>query len=542
MYGGKKMIGSLHIKNVGIIDELNINLNEGFNVFTGETGAGKTLIIDSLQVLAGGRFSKEIIRHGEKSSFIEMLVYLGEEEYIISREVNLAGRNICKINGRLVTVNELKLFMKKVLDIHGQQDNQTILEATSHIKFLDDFIGQEIEEISRDYLKRYNRYLIINEELKKNYGDDKEKQRKLDLLEYQKNEIEEANLYYGEEEELDEKIKKILNSEKIQKNLEESHYKLSELILSELSGIIKMIEKISDYDGEYEKTREQLETAYYELEEAERDLYNYKENVYFDEEDRINTEARIDLIQDLKRKYGNTVEEILEYQKQVEEQIKTIKNLSAYIEELKKEKIELEKSLDEQAKQMHYLREKYAQIMSSQINAELQELEMMSVRFSVNIKYRSDFNTRGKDEIEFMIQTNVGEVEKPLIKIASGGEMSRIMLGIKKVLADIDKVPILIFDEIDTGISGIAAKKVGVKMKEISKKHQVICVTHLAQIAAQGDYNYFICKEVKNNKTNTKIEQLDEDGVLKEIARIATGEINDISLKHAQELRREKVA
>ena len=536
------MIGSLHIKNVGIIDELNINLNEGFNVFTGETGAGKTLIIDSLQVLAGGRFSKEIIRHGEKSSFIEMLVYLGEEEYIISREVNLAGRNICKINGRLVTVNELKLFMKKVLDIHGQQDNQTILEATSHIKFLDDFIGQEIEEISRDYLKRYNRYLIINEELKKNYGDDKEKQRKLDLLEYQKNEIEEANLYYGEEEELDEKIKKILNSEKIQKNLEESHYKLSELILSELSGIIKMIEKISDYDGEYEKTREQLETAYYELEEAERDLYNYKENVYFDEEDRINTEARIDLIQDLKRKYGNTVEEILEYQKQVEEQIKTIKNLSAYIEELKKEKIELEKSLDEQAKQMHYLREKYAQIMSSQINAELQELEMMSVRFSVNIKYRSDFNTRGKDEIEFMIQTNVGEVEKPLIKIASGGEMSRIMLGIKKVLADIDKVPILIFDEIDTGISGIAAKKVGVKMKEISKKHQVICVTHLAQIAAQGDYNYFICKEVKNNKTNTKIEQLDEDGVLKEIARIATGEINDISLKHAQELRREKVA
>ena len=542
MYGGKKMIGSLHIKNVGIIDELNINLNEGFNVFTGETGAGKTLIIDSLQVLAGGRFSKEIIRHGEKSSFIEMLVYLGKEEYIISREVNLAGRNICKINGRLVTVNELKLFMKKVLDIHGQQDNQTILEATSHIKFLDDFIGQEIEEISRDYLKRYNRYLIINEELKKNYGDDKEKQRKLDLLEYQKNEIEEANLYYGEEEELDEKIKKILNSEKIQKNLEESHYKLSELILSELSGIIKMIEKISDYDGEYEKTREQLETAYYELEEAERDLYNYKENVYFDEEDRINTEARIDLIQDLKRKYGNTVEEILEYQKQVEEQIKTIKNLSAYIEELKKEKIELEKSLDEQAKQMHYLREKYAQIMSSQINAELQELEMMSARFSVNIKYRSDFNTRGKDEIEFMIQTNVGEVEKPLIKIASGGEMSRIMLGIKKVLADIDKVPILIFDEIDTGISGIAAKKVGVKMKEISKKHQVICVTHLAQIAAQGDYNYFICKEVKNNKTNTKIEQLDEDGVLKEIARIATGEINDISLKHAQELRREKVA
>ena len=197
------MIGSLHIKNIGIIDEININLNEGFNIFTGETGAGKTLIIDSLQILAGGRFSKDIIRHGEKSSFVEMLVYLKEEEYIISREVNQSGRNICKINGRLVTVNELKAFMKKVIDIHGQQDNQTILEPSSHIKFLDGFIGKEIEELNKKYIEKYNRYITIKEELKKNYGDDKEKQRKLDLLEYQKNEIENADLYIGEEEELD---------------------------------------------------------------------------------------------------------------------------------------------------------------------------------------------------------------------------------------------------------------------------------------------------------------------------------------------------
>ena len=211
------MIGSLHIKNVGIIDEIDINLNEGFNVFTGETGAGKTLIIDSLQILAGGRFSKEIIRHGEKSSFIEMLIYFENEEYIISREVNITGRNICKINGRLVTVNELKTFMKKIIDIHGQKDNQTILEQSSHIKFLDDFIGKEIEEISEQYKDKYNRYIKIKEELKNNYGDDKEKQRKLDLLEYQKNEISQANLYEGEEEELDEKIKKILNSEKLRR-------------------------------------------------------------------------------------------------------------------------------------------------------------------------------------------------------------------------------------------------------------------------------------------------------------------------------------
>lgn len=536
------MIGSLHIKNVGIIDEIDINLNEGFNVFTGETGAGKTLIIDSLQILAGGRFSKEIIRHGEKSSFIEMLIYFENEEYIISREVNITGRNICKINGRLVTVNELKTFMKKIIDIHGQKDNQTILEQSSHIRFLDDFIGKEIKEISEQYKEKYNRYITIKEELKNNYGDDKEKQRKLDLLEYQKNEISQANLYEGEEEELDEKIKKILNSEKIQKNLEESHYKISEVILSELSSITNLMEKISDYGDDYEKTNNQLQSIYYELEEAERDIYNYKEDIYFDEEERQNVEQRIDLIQDLKRKYGNNISEILQYELDVEKQINEIQNLSTYIEKLKEEKVKIEEILEDISKQMHYLREKYAKIMSQQINNELKDLEMKSAKFSVSIKYKTEFNTKGKDEVEFLIQTNIGEEEKPLIKIASGGEMSRIMLGIKKVLADIDKVPILIFDEIDTGISGIAAKKVGIKMKEISKNHQVICVTHLAQIAAKGDYNYFIKKEVKNNKTNTKIEQLDEEGTIKEIARIATGEINDISLKHAKELRKEKVA
>lgn len=536
------MIGSLHIKNVGIIEDITINLNEGFNVFTGETGAGKTLIIDSLQILAGGRFSKEIIRHGEKSSYIEMLVYLGEDEYIISREVNQAGRNICKINGRLTTVNELKTFMKKIIDIHGQRDNQTILEPSSHIKFLDGFIGDKIDEIKKEYIKKYDRYVTIKEELAKNYGDDKEKQRKLDLLNYQLNEIEDANLYNKEEEELEEKLKKILNSEKIQKNLEESHYKLEEGILSELSGIIRAIEKISEYDTEYDKTREQIQSAYYSLEEAERDLYNYKENIYCDEEERIVIESRIDLIQDLKRKYGNNIAEILEYKNTVKEQIDEIENLSDYIASLKEEKKEIEITLEELAQKMHQLREKYAEKMSEEINEELKDLEMKNARFSVNIKNRIEFNANGKDDIEFLIQTNVGEDKKPLIKIASGGEMSRIMLGIKKVLADVDQVPILIFDEIDTGISGIAAKKVGIKMKEISKKHQVICVTHLAQIAAKGDYNYFIQKEVKNNKTNTKIEQLDEEGVLKEIARIATGEVNDISMQHAKELRKEKIA
>ena len=216
--------------------------------------------------------------------------------------------------------------------------------------------------------------------------------------------------------------------------------------------------------------------------------------------------------------------------------------MSEYIEKIKKEKQKIEEELEELSNKMHQLRIDFSKKMSEEINEELKDLEMKNAKFSVKIEKREEFNTNGKDNIEFLIQTNIGEIEKPLIKIASGGEMSRIMLGIKKVLADIDEVPILIFDEIDTGISGIAAKKVGIKMKEISKKHQVICVTHLAPIAAKGDYNYFIQKEVKDNKTNTKIEQLDEEGTLKEIARIASGEINEISINHAKELRKEKVA
>ena len=297
-----------------------------------------------------------------------MLVYVNNEEYIISREVNISGRNLCKINGRLTTVNELKSFMKKIIDIHGQQDNQTILESSSHIKFLDDFIGRNIVETKKEYQEKYNRYVQIKEELRKNYGDDKEKQRKLDLLQYQLNEIEEANLYEGEEEELDEKIKKLMNFEKIQKSLEESHYKIEEEILTELNTVIRSIEKISDYDKNYEKILEQIQNAYYNLEESERDLYNYKENVYFDEEEKLNIETRMDLIQSLKRKYGNNITEILEYMEDVKKQLNDIENMSEYIEKIKKEKQKIEEELEELSNKMHQLRIDFSKKMSEEIN------------------------------------------------------------------------------------------------------------------------------------------------------------------------------
>ena len=536
------MIGTLHIKNIGIIDDLSIDLNEGFNVLTGETGAGKTLIIGSLKILAGDRFSKDMIRKGEKFSFVEMLLYKDDEEIIISREINLSGKNMCKINGRMVTVNELKEFMRDIVDIHGQKDNQLILEQKSHVMFLDEYIGNNILFIKEEYNKKYKEYKKIKEEIQKNYGDDKEKQRKLDLLRYQINEIDEAELKKDEEEIVEEKLKMMQNAEIIAGNLEETNFLLSENILSSLETALKKMDKISDYNSIYEDLKNRIESSYYDLEEIERDLSSNREDTYFDINEFNEFERRFDLIQDLKRKYGNNIEEILEYRKEIEKEIFDIENLEEYVEKLKKDSTKLEKEMLDLANKMSEIRSKESKKLSKEITEELKDLEMKYAEFNVKLESKENFEKDGLDKIEFTIKTNLGEEQKSLIKIASGGEMSRVMLAIKKVLATVDKVPVLVFDEIDTGISGVAAKKVGQKMKEISKTHQVICVTHLATIAAKGNYNYFICKETEDEMTKTKIKLLNEEETIKEIARISTGEITDISIKHAKELRKDNVA
>lgn len=542
------MITSLHIKNIGIIDEININLNEGFNVLTGETGAGKTLIIDSLQIIAGGRFSKEMIRRGKNQSYVEMSLYLPnkgfeEDTVIVSREMNIKGKNLCKINGRLVTVSELKEFMKDIIDIHGQNDNQSILDNSTHISLIDGFADFEISNVKNEYTELYKEYQLTKKALNDNYGDDREKQRKLDLLKYEVEEIENANLKIGEEEEIEEKRKIISSSEKIVNNLQEAEMQISENVIENLNIAIRSMEKIETYKEEYATLVGELKNAYYELQEAARDISSNREDIYFDEEEQKEIEERWDLIHSLKRKYGNTIEEILKYKEEKSEEINQIENLDEYILSLKKQKQKLEKQMLELANKMHLIREKYGEKLSAEINSELQDLEMKNAKFSVHFENNeeTDFNKDGLDKIEFMIQTNVGEEAKPLTKIASGGEMSRIMLAIKNVLADVDKIPVLIFDEIDTGISGIAANSTGEKMKSISKNHQVICVTHQASIAAKGDYNYYISKQVVNEKTSTKIKLLSENEVINEIARISSGSISEASINHAKELRNRKL-
>ncbi len=542
------MITSLHIKNIGIIDEININLNEGLNVLTGETGAGKTLIIDALQIISGGRFSKEMIRRGENFSYVEMSLYLPnrnfeEDTVIVSREMNLKGKNLCKINGRMVTVSELKEFMKNIIDIHGQNENQSILDSSTHIDLLDGFANEEILGIKNNYIKLYEEDLKIKRLLNENYGDDKEKQRKLDLLKYEVEEISSANLKVGEDEEIEEKRKLIISSEKIVNNLQEAELQISENVIENLNIAIRSMEKIESYKEDYSILVGELKNAYYELQEAARDISGHREEIYFDEEEQKEIEERVDLIHSLKRKYGNTIEEILDYKQKKIEEIEQIENLDTYILELKKKQKKLETEMKILAEKMHSIREKYINILKTQINKELEDLEMKNAKFSVKFleKENIEFNKNGIDKLEFMLQTNVGETAKPLVKIASGGEMSRIMLAIKNVLADVDKTPVLIFDEIDTGISGVAANSTGEKMKAISKNHQVICVTHQASIAAKGDYNYYICKEVKDNKTLTKIKLLTENEVIMEIARISSGDITEASINNAKELRERKL-
>ena len=459
-----------------------------------------------------------------------------EGNIIISREVHSNGKNSCKINGRLVTVTELKTFMSNIIDIHGQNDNQNILDDRNHIKYLDNFSGELLLNILSEYQNNYKKYCDLKNELKENLGDEKEKKRQLDILQYEFDEIDQANLKEGEEEELHQKSKLFENNEKITVSLNEASNSC-ESAVDNIDNAIKAIDRISNLDEQYNEKLSRLKSIYYEIEEFSRDLSDF-DNTYFDENERDEVENRIDLINSLKRKYGNNISEILEYKTKIEKEIDRINNLDEYNEKKKKEIKKIEQTLNNLSQKMNMIRLNFANILSNKVNSELQDLELANARFSIKIDKLENFNKYGKDDIKFLISTNLGEDEHELSKTASGGEMSRIMLAIKTVLANSDKIPVMIFDEIDTGISGKAAKSVGQKLKTIGKNHQVICITHQPSIAAKGDENYFISKVTSNERTHTVIKHLDENEIINEIARISNGDVTEIARRHAIELRK----
>ena len=405
------------------------------------------------------------------------------------------------------------------------------------------FIGENIKNLKDEYKNYFTRFNEIKKELKNNLGDDKERQRQLDLLKYQVNEIETASLIDGEEEEFENKQKKISNSEELFQTFNGVDIAISDNIIDIISTNIRSLEKIENIDQKYQETVNSLKSVYYEIQEISRDISNYKEEIYFDEEEQKQVDERLDLIFSLKRKYGNSIKEILDYKNKIEEEIFRIENLDEYINSLKEEQTEVKNKLNKIGEKIHEVRVIKAKELSNLINQNLKDLEMKNAIISIHLDYsEDDFFETGKDKVSFYIRTNLGEDEKELSKIASGGEMSRLMLAIKTVLATNDNKAVLVFDEIDTGISGKAANSVATKLKIIAKKHQVLCISHLPSIAAIADYNYFINKNVISNRTIATIKRLSEKETINEIARISSGEINEMTLKYAKDLRKKKIA
>lgn len=541
------MITNLHIRNLGIIKDIDVELGEGFNVLTGETGAGKTLIIDALNLLSGERFSKEMMRNKEEEVLIEANIFDGskiseeEKNVVVSRKISFDGKNICKINGRLVSIRELKKYMQNVIDIHSQNDNQKLFDKKYHIELLDNF-SNEILEIKYKYLTEYNEYISIKKQLQENFGDDSLRIRNLDIMRYQLNEIEEAGIIESEEE-LEIKKNKIQNREKIITNMQSVEYEFENNIINSFENVMKNFSKLSGIDEEYESKYNLLESSYYEMKEVmdfTRDVLCNLNNDGFEDEKILN---RIDLINKLKRKYGGSIEEIEKYKEDLKDKISKIENLDDYINKLKLEEENIKKTMTKIAYTLSEKRKKVASKLSGLINKELLDMDMKNVNVNIEVTYDNDdeFTATGKDSVEFLIKTNLGGEYLPLTKIASGGEMSRVMLAIKTVLFKSYNVSTVVFDEIDVGISGMAATKVAKKMEKLSKEAQVICVTHLANVAALADNNLYIYKENLNNKeTATKIKKLSGEEKIREVARISFGKITEVAIKYAYELQKEK--
>ena len=425
--------------------------------------------------------------------------------------------------------------MSNIIDIHGQNDNLKILSKMYQIDYLDNYCGKDLLKLKLDYSEKYSKYLEIKKKLKENLSDNKERERKLDLLQYEFDEIDNANLKIDEENELNEKRNIYLNSEKISTSISQT-VDSSDKAMAMIGNAVKAIEKIANIDSKYDKKLEEIRNVYYELEEFSHEINSMNDDMYFDENEINELESRIDLIHTLKRKYGNSIEEILRYKDSIEAEINRINNLDEENEKLKNELEQVIASMNTISLKMHDFRSDISVKLNDRINCELVDLEMKNAKFNAKVKLVDDFNQFGRDDVEFYISPNVGEEENELSKIASGGEMSRIMLAIKNVLADTDDTPVLIFDEIDTGISGKAAKSVGKKLRRIGETHQVICITHQPSIAAVGNSNYFIYKNTIDGRTATAVKKLNKEEVVEEIARISNGEVTNIAKQHALEL------
>lgn len=549
------MLLQLNIKNFALIRELSVEFGKGFNILSGETGAGKSILIDTIDYVLGGKFSKDLIRYGEEKTFVEAVFSIENPEItnvlaeqgiedeilIISRETTLLGKSIIKVNGKSVVLSYLKRIREKLLDIHGQHQNQNLLNKSFHILYLDDFIGEEINKHLKVYDDLRKEQSSIIEKINELNGN-ADREKLLDYIKFQIDDIEKANLKINEEEDLKEEFDLLSNAEKISLALSKSYAILDSPMegISVIEGLSKAVNELSLVENHFEKLkdkREKIEESLYNLEEIAREIRDLSSEIYYDEFELEKINSRIYEISLYKKKYGESVEEILNYLKKLKTQYEELVNSEEIINKLNSKRIEIEKEMKNVCEIMHDIRKEYAVNLEEKIKYELNYVGMEKAEIRIDIENSDSFNSRGLDDVTFLISTNPGEPLKVLEKVVSGGELSRIMLAMKCVFVDKDKIPTLIFDEIDTGISGTIAKRVGEKMFEVSSKHQVLCITHLPQIAALSDCHYFVSKKVEDGKTYTQIRTLDKYEKIKEIAKMTSGdEVSDVTLENASEM------
>lgn len=550
------MLQSLTIKNIALIDSLTIELGVGLNVLTGETGAGKSLIIDSLSLLLGEKADRGLISYGENFASVEAVFHTELEEVlnkleefglerentiIISRKLSQDGKNECRVNGKAFTLSMLKCITAPLMDLHGQFQHQEILKETNQLKTLDDFGGEQIKQAKKDYKEQYYKLKEINKKLSGYNFDSRDREKLLDLYNFQINEIEEANFISGEEEKLKDFRMKVLNQEKIAMGLSRVCGMFDGS--GESMGISDLLKRcdyefseIAKYMPEQEDLTNRLASARYELQDIAECMESLKDNLCFDEFEAEANEKRLDLLSSLKKKYGSNIDEINLYLKNIKSEYEKLVNSAEIIEKLTSEKTQIISNLKEKAAILSGLRKNVATTFEQRVLSELSELSMKNSSFKIDFVFGNEESAdeTGFDKIEFMFTANAGQPLRPLNKVASGGEMSRFMLSVKNITADSDRVDTMIFDEIDTGISGDTANVLAEKLSSTSKSHQIICVTHLAQVASFGDNHFYISKSTENEKTRTTLKLLSEEERVYEIARIIGGSISDFSLSHAK--------
>ncbi|MGM7701913.1 DNA repair protein RecN [Pseudalkalibacillus sp. Hm43] len=564
------MLAELSIRNFAIIEQVTVPFEEGLTVLTGETGAGKSIIIDAIGLLIGGRGSSEYVRHETDRAEIEGLFYIPETHpvtqktqeqgievsdgmVVLKRHITSSGKSICRINGKLVTLAILREIGQSLIDIHGQHEHQFLLQSDKHLHLLDQYHSSDLKRTKQEYQQLYKRFIDTQKQLKQLTENEQEMAHRIDLIQYQLEEIDKANLQPNEDEELMEEKQRLSNFEKLFQSVQDAYSAL----YGEGKGVdvlglaMSHLEDVSDYDESLKPIQETVTNAYYALEDASHQLRDYVDTMEFDPERLTFIEDRLHEINTLKRKYGNSVEEILEYSSRIEEELDTITNKDDRIRKYEDELNEIGKDLYLEAKQLSKLRKKAAKDLEKKIHRELKDLYMAKTTFEVSFEPASSsstvgveidgnyiqFGKNGMDDVEFLISTNPGEPLKPLVKIASGGELSRIILALKAIFSNEQEVASIIFDEVDTGVSGRVAQAIAEKIQKLSAGSQVLCITHLPQVAAMADRHLYIQKKVKGDRTLTLVKPLPFEEKVKEIARMISGvEITDLTKQHAKEM------